>query len=308
MMLTLSCCKGNTTDSANPANVELSSVADSVAEETQQRLRLEFNSPEEMLAHMEASPDSARFNRGILRRMVETAPDYVDSLLNSCYPRFLVADKSKMRVFVFDSCGVELASFGMACGKGAGNKHTKGDSRTPEGFFRVEGVYNSTEWLFTDDNGVTSPVKGQFGPKFIRIKTSPRRWPIGIHGTCAPWSIGGRRSHGCMRLTNENILKLVEMVDSGMPVIIIPSKRDQKVNKDEGKPTMWFWTTDSFPDAHPYFPQIEQPAQETTETPDSVKAAIPEDQPSVSLPDEHTSSEPLLQSEDENSPTAEVEE
>ena len=40
-----------------------------------------------------------------------------------------------------------------------GTKHEKGDSRTPEGLFSVEGIYDSTDWLFTDDDGVTSKKK-----------------------------------------------------------------------------------------------------------------------------------------------------
>ncbi len=203
---------------------------------------LSFASPQEILDYMDASPDSARYHRGILPRMAETAPEYAESLLNSHSRRFIVADKAKMRVFVYDSCGVVERSFGMAAGKGLGNKHKRGDSRTPEGFFRVEGVYNSTEWLYTDDEGNTSQVKGQYGPRFIRIHTVPQRWPIGIHGTCAPWSIGGRRSHGCMRLKNDDIMALVEYVEKGMPVIISPGTRDQKVNTQEGTPTRRVWT------------------------------------------------------------------
>ena len=68
----------------------------------------------------------------------------------------------------------------MACAKNYGTKHKKADSRTPEGFFEVEGIYNSTDWLYTDDDGVTSKKKGQFGPRFIRLKI-PVTSQIGIH-------------------------------------------------------------------------------------------------------------------------------
>lgn len=194
---------------------------------------LTFAGPEEIKAYMKSSPSATRYSLGILPAMADAAPKYAEALLNSKYPRFLIADKGSMRVIVYDSLGVELRSFKMAAGKNYGTKHKRRDCRTPEGLFSVEGVYNSTEWLFTDDDGNTSQVKGQFGPRFIRLLIPTTR-QIGIHGTCAPWSVGGRRSHGCMRLRNEDILELVAMVDSGMPVIVNPSWRDMKVNEQEG--------------------------------------------------------------------------
>lgn len=205
-------------------------VHDTVPEEEP---RLVFGSQVEMLDYMANSPHAARYRMGILPDMVATAPEYVEELLNNRHPRFLVADKGSMRVIVYDSLGVEIRSFRMAAGKGYGTKHKRRDCRTPEGLFSVEGIYDSTDWLYTDDDGNTSPVKGQFGPRFIRLRI-PTTSQIGIHGTCAPWSIGGRRSHGCMRLTNDDIMELVAMVEKGMPVIVNPSRRDSRVNEEEG--------------------------------------------------------------------------
>jgi lipoprotein-anchoring transpeptidase ErfK/SrfK len=42
----------------------------------------------------------------------------------------------------------------------------------------------------------------------------------GIHGTDQPESIGRSVSHGCVRLRNEDIAKLYEMVEVGTPVYI----------------------------------------------------------------------------------------
>lgn len=243
LTLGITACSGSQADAEDiPVQESDMLTPDSVDAGPAVPKHLSFHGPEEIHAFMAGSPDSARFRRGIMWRLAETAPEYAESLLNSHSRRFLVCDKGKMRVFVYDSCGVEQASFKMAAGKKYGNKHKKGDCRTPEGFFRVEGVYNSTEWLYTDDDGVTSDVKGQYGPRFIRIKTQPHRWPIGIHGTCAPWSVGGRRSHGCMRLNNDDIMALVEYVEKGMPVIISPGSKDQRVNLDEASPTRRVWT------------------------------------------------------------------
>ena len=42
----------------------------------------------------------------------------------------------------------------------------------------------------------------------------------GIHGTDHPESIGKAASHGCVRLRNEDIEKLYDMVPVGTPVYI----------------------------------------------------------------------------------------
>jgi lipoprotein-anchoring transpeptidase ErfK/SrfK len=202
-----------------------------------------FATSQEALDYMQNSPYREKYEAGILPRMARENLPYTNKLLNSTYSRFLVVDKGKMKVQVYDCYGRKEIEYGIACAKNFGTKHKKGDSRTPEGFFSVEGIYDSTDWLFTDDNGVTSPKKGQFGPRFIRLRI-PTTSQIGIHGTCAPWSIGSRASHGCIRVTNENILKLVEIVEVGMPVIVNPGSRDMRVNLEEGYDVPYITTDD----------------------------------------------------------------
>lgn len=196
------------------------------------------NAPEDLQEFMQSSEHSDLYAQGILPGMLDKAPEYVSELLKNEHPGFIIVDKSRMKVIYYDKYGSAVKTYGMACAKNFGTKHSKGDSRTPEGFFHVEGVYNSTDWLFTDDDGVTSPKKGQFGPRFIRLLI-PGTTQIGIHGTCAPWSIGGRSSHGCIRIKNENILELVELVEKGMPVIIVPGRKDMEQNILDGVEIPW---------------------------------------------------------------------
>ena len=195
--------------------------------------KLSFATSQQALDYMNESPNAAKYAEGILPSMADANLTYTTNLLNNKFDKFLIIDKEKMRVGLFDKFGREILSYGIACSKNYGTKHKKADNRTPEGFFSVEGIYNSTDWLFTNDNGYTSPAKGQFGPRFIRIK-NPVSTQIGLHGTASPGSIGRRCSHGCIRVTNDNILELVKYVTPGMPVIITPSERDQQVNNAEG--------------------------------------------------------------------------
>lgn len=197
------------------------------------------------LEFMRNSPDADKYMSGIMPVIARETPKYAAKLLNNSYDGFIVVDKASLRVLLYDKFGREQRAYDMACAKNYGTKHKRADSRTPEGFFSVEGIYNSTDWLFTDDEGNTSPKKGQFGPRFIRIKT-PVTSQVGIHGTCAPWSIGSRSSHGCIRIKNEQILELVELVTPGMPVIINPGKRDRRVNREEGYDIPYFPTAPKY--------------------------------------------------------------
>lgn len=168
----------------------------------------------------------------VLKEMENNAPEYYERLQSRLEHGFIVIDKSRMKLILYDKEGGVVRRYAMGCSTKFGTKHKKGDNRTPEGFFSVENVYNSTDWLYTDDEGKTSKKKGMFGPWFIRLRI-PGTSQIGIHGTCAPWSVGGRVSHGCIRLTNDDITELKDLVTPGMPVIIIPGKRDREQNYAE---------------------------------------------------------------------------
>lgn len=194
-----------------------------------------FKGSQEIISYLDNSKDAAKYKGGILYTMAREVPDYADKLIPKLkeYDYFIVVDKASMKVVLFDKYGQVAKSYGMACAKNYGTKHKKADSRTAEGFFSVEGIYDSQNWKFTNDWGYTSPAKGVFGPKFIRLKI-PVTTQIGIHGTSSPGSIGHRVSHGCIRLTNDNILDLVKYAKKGMPVMVLPGAKDRAVNKKEG--------------------------------------------------------------------------
>lgn len=199
-----------------------------------------FPTATDAITFMQKSQDWAKYQEGILPQMAGENLGYASRLLNSPYKHFIVVDKDKMKVILFDRYGRVVHQYGMAGPRNYGTKHKKGDSRTPEGYFSAEGVYDSTDWEFTDDNGVKHPGKC-FGPRFIRVK-NPVTTQVGIHGTSSPGSIGRRTSHGCIRVFNENILQLVKYVEIGMPIIILPGPEDRAVNSREGHPTGYFNT------------------------------------------------------------------
>ena len=255
--LTLASCMSQTSKNKSAENgsdsvasiIDSTAVTDSVAvidtlaadTITPPPLPAHFATPAQALAFMSDEQWKPFFEGSILPQMVRDYFPYAQKLLKNRYERFIVVDKYTMRVKLFDRYGRLLPSHKMACGRNYGTKHEKADERTPEGFFSVEGIYDSTDWLFVDDNGVKSDIKGQFGPRFVRLRI-PGTTQIGIHGTCSPRSLGWRCSHGCIRITNEQIMEFVEFVEPGMPVIVNPGRIDTRTNLEEGYDIPWIST------------------------------------------------------------------
>ena len=150
--------------------------------------------------------------------------------------RYLICiHKQSYRLDVYQQ-GVEEAvcSYPIAVAKNPGDKQYTGDNRTPTSWgsaaaipsyytgtavgvpsaqvpFRIEEVCPAHYWThdFGDGKGV---IEGAYGPWFLSLDTG---WiGIGIHGTHDPASIGTMASEGCIRLCNEDIQSLKELVCS----------------------------------------------------------------------------------------------
>ncbi len=130
-------------------------------------------------------------------------------------PKHIVVDKPHTRLYVINMFGDTLCRYRVCASLKRGQKQKMDDWRTPEGTFGLMGVYNSTDWTYKDTQD------NCYGPYFVSLIT-PRFWGIGIHGTNSPYSVPGRRSHGCMRMHNEDILIVRQMVDKDSKVTILP--------------------------------------------------------------------------------------
>ena len=138
--------------------------------------------------------------------------------------RIIVVSKQDMRLRVYDYKGTRLMDYGIACGKNFGQKHKVGDMKTPEGMFFVQSIEDASERThdFGDGRG---EIQGAYGPYFIRLDT-PGNKGIGIHGTHNPLSIGTRATEGCIRLNNNDLVELVNVVRPGMMVLVTTSFED----------------------------------------------------------------------------------
>ncbi|MGF6148067.1 Probable L,D-transpeptidase YnhG precursor [Kingella potus] len=71
-------------------------------------------------------------------------------------------------------------------------------------------------------NGVTSVPPGPknpLGPVFVRL--GHPKLGLGIHGTNAPSSVPGVRSHGCVRMKSPDALQFAKAVSTGSPADVI---------------------------------------------------------------------------------------
>lgn len=130
-------------------------------------------------------------------------------------PKNIVVDKPHTRLYVINAFGDTLSRYRVCASAKRGQKTGKDDWRTPEGRFKIYGVYNSTDWTYQDTDDKC------YGPFFIALWTPPF-YGIGIHGTNAPYSVPSRRSHGCMRMHNEDIVRVRRMVDKDSRVTVLP--------------------------------------------------------------------------------------
>lgn len=128
-------------------------------------------------------------------------------------------DKPHAMLYVVNNADT-LFSAPVCVGKNLGQKKKKGDRRTPEGTFTISQIQNSSKWVHDFGDGY-GERKGAYGPWFFRLKM-PKWTSIGIHGTCFPQSVGKRQSEGCVRLRNEDLLRLKPLIKLGTKVIILP--------------------------------------------------------------------------------------
>lgn len=94
---------------------------------------------------------------------------------------------------------------------------------TPRGRYNIVNKVISPSWTYKEKHVPGGVPANPLGAAWLGLGMPPGwgKYPVGIHGTNAPWSIGSRASKGCVRLRNRDILRLYRMVPVGCPVWII---------------------------------------------------------------------------------------
>lgn len=134
----------------------------------------------------------------------------------------VVINVPQTRLFVYHN-GQLVRSFPVAVGKML--------TKTPTGSFEVTGIYHDPSWHIPKSIQLEMRKQGKpvqtvvppgpdnpLGKVFIRF--GEPGLGLGMHGTNAPGSVPGFRSHGCVRLKNPDALSLAELVNVGDTVTV----------------------------------------------------------------------------------------
>ena len=144
-------------------------------------------------------------------------------------PKTLVLDRRRRLLTVFDN-GRPLRRFAVAVGMPGWE--------TPAGSFRVlektiNPVWEHPEKGIHTPSGPANPLgsrwigfhqdcqgrRGWDGEQMLDVKGCV---VTGFHGTPNRWTVGRAVSHGCVRLYDEDVRELFELVTIGTPVTVLP--------------------------------------------------------------------------------------
>jgi len=165
--------------------------------------------------HAEAASRTEAF---AVRRAALQSVDHVDA--SSTY---LLLRRAERRLYVISGDGEtppHIETFPVAVGRK--------EYETPTGRFAVTDKSEDPPWVEFDWNDPSRTIRtiptgpeNPLGRRWIGF-TAAYGWQIGLHGTPQPELIGQAVSHGCVRMRNEDIMKIYGRVTVGTPVIVQP--------------------------------------------------------------------------------------
>ncbi len=158
-----------------------------------------------------SSESSPLYPRFVLNELQDLPP--IQPVLPEVSETRLVLRLSERMVYVYQSNSLKV-SYPVAVGREGW--------ATPTGQFKVTSMVKNPGW--------TNPFTGEvmtFGPdsplgeRWIQFWTDGEN-AIGFHGTPSRDSVGRAASHGCVRMYNEDVRELYDLVLLGTPVTVEP--------------------------------------------------------------------------------------
>lgn len=96
------------------------------------------------------------------------------------------------------------------------------DGRTPEGSFRIGTKMEKPDWYSPEGRVYRYGAKENIlGTRWLAFENTDEHQGFGIHGTTLPESIGTESSMGCVRMRNEEVEELYDLVPRGTEVRIV---------------------------------------------------------------------------------------
>jgi L,D-transpeptidase ErfK/SrfK len=135
---------------------------------------------------------------------------------------YLVLKLSERRVYVMDDpSGAPPVSFPVAIGRA--------QFPTPTGRFQINEMVENPDFLAFDFNNPNGRDRGRIAPgpnnplglRWIGFAHA-HGWQVGFHGTQKTEVLGQAVSHGCVRMSNPDVVAMFSKVKVGTPVIVEP--------------------------------------------------------------------------------------
>jgi L,D-transpeptidase ErfK/SrfK len=135
---------------------------------------------------------------------------------------YLLLKLSERKVYVMDDqSGQPSQGFPVAIGRA--------QWPTPTGKFQVNEMVENPDFLVFDFNNTKGRDRGRIAPgitnplglRWIGF-ASAYGWAVGFHGTQKTEVLGQAVSHGCVRMSNPDIVKMYGQIKVGTPVVVEP--------------------------------------------------------------------------------------
>ena len=134
---------------------------------------------------------------------------------------YLVLDLSDRRVYYVDESGNRVKGYPVAIGRPKWP--------TPTGKFRINEMVKNPDFVAFDFNNTKGKDKGRIAPginnplglRWIGF-AHEYGWAIGFHGTQKTSVLGQAVSHGCVRMSNNDVVELFDRVKLGTTVVVEP--------------------------------------------------------------------------------------
>ena len=94
------------------------------------------------------------------------------------------------------------------------------NDKTPEGEFEIANRIENPPWFWKGEVIQPEDPRNILGSRWMGFKNKPGLTGFGIHGTTQSDSVPGAVSRGCIRMRNEDVEELFDMVPLGTRVII----------------------------------------------------------------------------------------
>ena len=154
--------------------------------------------------------------RGVVKgRTRVLKPTVTRAEVSGSYPTYITVSKGSYTLTLWKDLEV-AAQYPVAVGSP--------DYPTPDGLFSIQNMQVDPPWNVPNSDwagdlaGTTVPGGAPENP--LRARWLGVSGAVGIHGTSSIYSLGTAASHGCIRMSESDVIALYDQVDVGTPIYI----------------------------------------------------------------------------------------